>query len=206
MEIEGEDDQEAELTPAPLSLAMFCGKCEPGTTKNTAADATTMVDAVSPSMTELLSMADASRRRCLCEGECATSKSTIHICQLCGESVCQSCQRHPKHSFVPVDALERLPPSLVEQTLTRALPMVLSFRSDTSVFSREMLEAEVMEAAKDVKKSVWEGWLDRVSKVAATEFTFANLSRGPVWVATYLGDGCKLELRFQKSPTDAVSF
>ena len=205
MEIEGENDQEARLSSALLSLGMVCGICKPETTVSTTADAT-VFDAVSRSMTELLSMADASRRRCLCEGECATSNSTVQICQLCGESVCKSCQRHPKHLFVPADALKRLPPSLVEQTLTRALPMVLSFRSDASVFSRKMLETEVTDAAKDVKKSVWEGWLDRVSKVASTEFTFAKLSRGPVWVATYLGDSCKLELRFQKSPMDAVSF
>ena len=62
-----------------------------------------------------------------------------------------------------------------------------------------VLDDEVKSFCDDTTDKVWSGWVDAVSKATTTDFTFCKLRRGTTWVATYVGEGCKLELVLPKA-------
>ena len=130
MDVEGEAEAPPSLSEVPLSLQMVCGEGRPSGARAASEEE------APPSMAELIVMAERSKRRCDTEGEYATAKGTIFVCEKSGYSVSEGSKRHPNYAFVAEEGVDRLPPSLVQQTLTRALPMVLSFRHDATAFTR----------------------------------------------------------------------
>mmetsp|Transcript_22634 Transcript_22634/g.62827 ORF Transcript_22634/g.62827 Transcript_22634/m.62827 type:complete len:2149 (-) Transcript_22634:730-7176(-) len=131
----------------------------------------------SKSLTELLQEAERSAQLCFCEGREGMA-AHIHKCQDCSATVCQKCAGRPEHRFLD-DTVQRLSPQEFAATLKAALPMRLCLNG----ICKGSLEA--LKPNKGVDEDVWRAWIDRVSLLDGSEFTFRSLRRGSVWSASY---------------------
>ena len=160
-------------------------------------------------ISQLLSEADSSARKCVSEGlDKINDFTNLLQCSECGHTSCISNVNPPRkfeeHSFSPYPVTsqgKRVEPAEFRKKLIEFLPM----RINLNGFSTKDLKKP-----DDISKTLWNQWCesfnasifvncDDTENDKLVEFRFTRIERSHYWVVHYTGtSGARVELRFSK--------
>lgn len=131
---------------------------------------------------EILALGDQARRRCVCQHILAYSSVELHVCAVCGASLCKSCKSNPEHvlrkSSKSLEDLKSLPYSQAEHEFRKRFPPMLWMRSKANTLVQKLDHALLPSTYNDVQRgdlanSIIEGLCNSTYQLQFVEITDA---------------------------------
>ncbi|TRM57945.1 hypothetical protein BD626DRAFT_513398 [Schizophyllum amplum] len=146
---------------------------------------------------ELLSLAERSRRLCVCEGRVDRTTSPILQCADCQTTICARCSRVGEHrdlTTLDFTSEPRLSPVEQARMLKASLPMCIR----VSGVSADSLDSLRPQDGVGMTDEIWDKWRDAVLRATSSDIHFVEVKRQEIWSAVYASPGATLELLIQQ--------
>ncbi|KAF1356488.1 hypothetical protein BDV97DRAFT_287275 [Delphinella strobiligena] len=153
----------------------------------------TIASNVKVDVAQMVNHANASGRRCYCEGQITTTEVPIQLCADCGHTTCATCGEKPLHNYLSLNSCSREAPESFIKKWRPVLPMLV--RIHPVVALDRFLEKEMAKCSSQLDR----GYRDVVKAAVSSPFTFSYFKRSSDWTVIYQAPNASLVLTIEEN-------